>query len=382
MVTETWERIHQVYLFVFYILQEQEGLVPDEKADQNEKAIEMNNFSKKEEVEEPLLTLESQPVVEDAPPPQEEHVYAMVDKSKKNRNSSENSEPRTRLYSGLTRAEVIRMAKKSDASKDEAKQFESPQGSQDDLFVKQESPTVQYTPINQEELDEELKQFRTFFAQRQSKKFSSHSTPIVTSKTTTTTITTTMKVVKKGDKDEVLENGPDDVFENGIDGSTPPSPLEKPSSPSPQEPAQMQTSVRQETHVEETITTSVVVRADDLQALDMLAASEGGVVTRIDDNEELPPASRPEDKDISLIFDDSDLLETPSEPPSTTYNGDAIDEDEITSTVNKKEENLPDFDLLEVASDKDSQDLTTVTEINTITETTVAKDADESNKVS
>lgn len=362
------------------MLQEEEGLVPAEKPDENEKAIEMNNFShKKEEVEEPLLTLEAQPVVEEAPPPQENHVK--VEEPKKPRYSSEGSETRTRLYSGLTRAEVIRMAKKSDASKDEAKQFETPAGSREDLVTDGDSPTIMYTPINQEEIDEELKQFRTFFAQRQSKKFSSHSTP-VTNKTITTTTVTTTRVVKRGVKKEELETGPDDVFENGppIESSMPSSPAEKPGSPPPQEPDQFQTSVRQETHIEETVTTSVVVRPDDLAALDMLVAMEGDGETRIVDTEE--PAGRPEGEDVTLFLDDKDLIETPLEPPSRQYNGDMIIEDEVISTIRDKEENMPDLEILDTADDKGSQDLKTVTQTTTVIETNVVKDTDESNGVS
>jgi len=55
--------------------------------------------------------------------------------------------------------EVIRMAKKSDADKKVLKKYESPKGSADDLA---EHPTYL---LNQEELDEELRHFRTFFSE-------------------------------------------------------------------------------------------------------------------------------------------------------------------------------------------------------------------------
>ena len=57
---------------------------------------------------------------------------------------------------GLTREQVIRMAKKSDASKKVLKQYESPGGSKELLG----GPVYL---VNQQELDEELKQFRKFF---------------------------------------------------------------------------------------------------------------------------------------------------------------------------------------------------------------------------
>lgn len=58
---------------------------------------------------------------------------------------------------GLTREQVIRMAKKSDASKKVLNQYESPAGSREELG----QPVYL---LNQQELDEELKQFRKFFA--------------------------------------------------------------------------------------------------------------------------------------------------------------------------------------------------------------------------
>ena len=57
---------------------------------------------------------------------------------------------------GLTREQVIRMAKKSDASKKVLTKYESPSGSKEMLG----RPVYL---LNQEELDEELKQFRKFF---------------------------------------------------------------------------------------------------------------------------------------------------------------------------------------------------------------------------
>ena len=378
---------------MFSLLQEEEGLVPAEKPDQNEKAVEMNNFSKKDEVEEePLLTLEAQPVDEEAPDGQLDHVYAKVDKSKKNRNVSEDSndpigvaEPRTRLYSGLTRAEVIRMAKKSDASRDEAKQYLTPEGSRENLADQEDTPTIMYTPINQEELDEELRQFRSFFAQRQSKKFASTSTPAV-SRTTTTVTTTTVVKTKKN----VVENGTDDVFENGIEGSSPeePSSPKEPRGPTPPGVEQIQTNVRQETHVEETVTTSVVVRASDLHALELLAASEDGAETKTDETgvtpsqDDQPAPSRTEGQDFSLFLDDDDLMEAPPPLPTTKYDGDAVVEDDFTSTIYEKDENVPDLDILEAVNDQESPDLTTVTEISTVTVTTVEKGTDDSKEVS
>ena len=57
---------------------------------------------------------------------------------------------------GLTREQVIRMAKKSDASKRVLKRYESPSGSKENLG----GPVYL---LNQQEMDEELKQFRKFF---------------------------------------------------------------------------------------------------------------------------------------------------------------------------------------------------------------------------
>lgn len=57
---------------------------------------------------------------------------------------------------GLTREQVIRMAKKSDASKKVLKNYDSPSGSKEILG----GPVYL---LNQQELDEELKQFRKFF---------------------------------------------------------------------------------------------------------------------------------------------------------------------------------------------------------------------------
>lgn len=59
---------------------------------------------------------------------------------------------------GLTREQVIRMAKKSDASKKVlTTYYESPKGSKEDLG----GPVYL---MNQAEMDEELRQFRSFFA--------------------------------------------------------------------------------------------------------------------------------------------------------------------------------------------------------------------------
>ena len=57
---------------------------------------------------------------------------------------------------GLTREQVIRMAKKSDASKRVLKRYESPNGSKEHLG----RPVYL---LNQQEMDEELKTFRKFF---------------------------------------------------------------------------------------------------------------------------------------------------------------------------------------------------------------------------
>lgn len=57
---------------------------------------------------------------------------------------------------GLTREQVIRMAKKSDASKRVLKRYDSPSGSKENLG----GPVYL---LNKQELDEELKQFRKFF---------------------------------------------------------------------------------------------------------------------------------------------------------------------------------------------------------------------------
>ena len=89
---------------------------------------------------------------------------------------------------GLTREQVIRMAKKSDASKKVLKDYESPSGSLEIL-----DPNRPVYLLNQQEMDEELKHFRTFFAQ---------STPPTTSTPTTeagasTSIQTTDSFVKR-----------------------------------------------------------------------------------------------------------------------------------------------------------------------------------------
>ena len=68
------------------------------------------------------------------------------------------AEREARGIRGLTREQVIRMAKKSDASKRKLREYESPTSSRDDLG----RPVYL---LNQKELDEELMHFRTFFAQ-------------------------------------------------------------------------------------------------------------------------------------------------------------------------------------------------------------------------
>lgn len=76
-----------------------------------------------------------------------------------------------RFLRGLTRQEVIRMAKKSDANKVELKKYESPKGSTDDIA---QHPTYL---LNQQEIDEELTHFRTFFAEGKHSPKPSTSTP-------------------------------------------------------------------------------------------------------------------------------------------------------------------------------------------------------------
>ena len=89
---------------------------------------------------------------------------------------------------GLTREQVIRMAKKSDASKRVLKDYESPSGSTELL-----DPNQPVYLLNQQEMDEELKHFRAFFAQ---------STPPTTSTPTTeegasTSLETTDSFIKR-----------------------------------------------------------------------------------------------------------------------------------------------------------------------------------------
>lgn len=88
----------------------------------------------------------------------------------------------------MTRLQVIRMAKKSDASKKVLKDYESPSGSQEVL-----DPNRPVYLLNQQELDEELKQFRSFFAQSKSP---TTSTP-TTKEDTSTSLETTSSFVKK-----------------------------------------------------------------------------------------------------------------------------------------------------------------------------------------
>ncbi|KAK3739587.1 hypothetical protein QZH41_002061 [Actinostola sp. cb2023] len=109
---------------------------------------------KKPGEEEPIIAEKEQK-------PQEEPVYAKVHKDE-----DEDVDPfpvvtpgSPRFLRGLTRLEVIRMAKKSDADRKVLKNYESPKGSRDDLA---EHPLYM---SNQQELDEELHHFRTFFAE-------------------------------------------------------------------------------------------------------------------------------------------------------------------------------------------------------------------------
>lgn len=114
-----------------------------------------------------------------------------------------------RFLRGLTRQEVIRMAKKSDADKVELKKYESPKGSTDDIA---EHPTYL---LNQQEIDEELVHFRTFFAEGKHSPKPSTSTPSRTppgtptpspiprtqsAASSTSSTTHTKKVVKKTTK--------------------------------------------------------------------------------------------------------------------------------------------------------------------------------------
>ena len=114
-----------------------------------------------------------------------------------------------RFLRGLTRQEVIRMAKKSDANKVVLKKYESPKGSTDDIA---EHPTYL---LNQEEIDEELRHFRTFFAEGKHSPRPSTSTPSRTppgtptpspfprtqsASSSTSSTTRTQQVVKKTTK--------------------------------------------------------------------------------------------------------------------------------------------------------------------------------------
>ncbi|XP_032240907.1 adhesion G-protein coupled receptor G4 [Nematostella vectensis] len=140
-------------------------------------------------VEEPLIKLESRPPIdtsqdsiddplyervrrpgEETPvePLEEEPVEPVYAKVNKHRPEPEDevdpfpiARPGSpRFLRGLTREEVIRMAKKSDASKRHLRDYESPKGSRDDVS---EHPTYM---LNQQELDEELRHFRSFFAEQ------------------------------------------------------------------------------------------------------------------------------------------------------------------------------------------------------------------------
>ena len=85
-------------------------------------------------------------------------IYTQVIKPKRPRHPESDSDDDGDVswMRGLTREQVIRMSKKSDASKKVLKQYESPSGSKDLLG----GPVYL---MNQQELDEELKQFRKFF---------------------------------------------------------------------------------------------------------------------------------------------------------------------------------------------------------------------------
>lgn len=98
----------------------------------------------------------------------QEPIYAKVIKPKPPRHPESDSddddltpeEREARGIRGLTREQVIRMAKKSDASKRVLKDYESPSGSLEIL-----DPNQPVYLLNQQEMDEELKHFRAFFAQ-------------------------------------------------------------------------------------------------------------------------------------------------------------------------------------------------------------------------
>ncbi|XP_020632814.1 brain-specific angiogenesis inhibitor 1-like isoform X2 [Orbicella faveolata] len=100
--------------------------------------------------------------------PRQEPIYAKVIKPKPPRHPESDSddedltpeEREARGIRGLTREQVIRMAKKSDASKRVLKDYESPSGSAEIL-----DPNQPVYLLNQQEMDEELKHFRAFFAQ-------------------------------------------------------------------------------------------------------------------------------------------------------------------------------------------------------------------------
>lgn len=171
------------------------------------------NEEKKQEHEEPLLRPEVGPVLKERPllessedsfdplyesvkrpirvdvrpvQPKEqvetEPIYAKVDLSKKQKplrhpesDSDDDDltpeEREARGIRGLTREQVIRMAKKSDASKRVLRTYESPTGSTEIL-----DPNRPVYLLNQQELDEELKHFRLFFAQNTPASTSTHRT--------------------------------------------------------------------------------------------------------------------------------------------------------------------------------------------------------------
>lgn len=195
-----------------YEQQEEERLVTGivEEHPGRECDIEMNGRESPHEIEEALLRPDTRPELEERPSlgsstdsfdplyervrqsvnvevqpvpsePKEEtrHIYAKVIKPKPPRHPESDSddedltpeEREARGIRGLTREQVIRMAKKSDASKRVLKDYESPSGSKEIL-----DPNQPVYLLNQQEMDEELKHFRAFFAQ---------STPPTTSTPTT-----------------------------------------------------------------------------------------------------------------------------------------------------------------------------------------------------
>ncbi|KAL9989659.1 hypothetical protein ACROYT_G004227 [Oculina patagonica] len=128
--------------------------------------------------------------------PRPEPIYAKVIKPKPPRHPESDSDDddltpeewEARGIRGLTREQVIRMAKKSDASKRVLKDYESPSGSIEVL-----DPNRPVYLLNQQELDEELKHFRAFFAQGTSP---TTSTP-TTKESASTSLDTTSSFTKR-----------------------------------------------------------------------------------------------------------------------------------------------------------------------------------------